>query len=111
MSNMVPFVRVLNAFTRDCPCLDYANKLVNTLQKGIFNDSIPARIYATDVQGTGDGDDENPLLQRASGPNDVRRDLMMGAHQNSNGTKGVMKRVLILMLFLQTPPELTLNWL
>ena len=87
MSNMVPFVRVLNAFTKDCLYLDYASKMVNILQKGMFNDSIPARIHATGVQGTGDGEDDNPFPQRASGPNDVTRDLMMGAHQNYNGTK------------------------
>ena len=84
MSNMVPFVRVLNAFAKDCPYLEYAtcNELVNTFQKGLLNDSIPASIYATDAHGTGDGDDNNPLFQRASGPNDFRK----GAHQNSDGT-------------------------
>ena len=71
VSNMVPFVRVLNAFAKDCPYLEYANELVNTFQKGLLNDSIPASIYATDAHGTGDGDDKNPLLQRASSPNDI----------------------------------------
>ena len=63
MSNMVPFVRVLNAFTftKDCPYLEYANQLVNTLQKGLLNDCIPARIYATAPHGTGDRDDKNPF--------------------------------------------------
>ena len=87
MSNMVPFVRVLNAFTKNCPYLDYANEMVNTLQKGMFNDSIPARIHATGVQGIGEGEDDNPLPQSASGPSDITRDLMMGAHHNHYGTK------------------------
>ena len=39
------------------------------------------------------------------------RDFVMGAHQNSNGTKGVVKRVLMIMWFLQTPSVLNLNWL
>ena len=87
MSNMVPFVRVLNAFTKDCPYLDCANEIVNTLQKGMFNDSIPARIDATGVQGIRKGEDDNPLLKSASGPSDIMGDLMMGAHQNHYGTK------------------------
>ena len=46
MPNMVPFVKVLNAFNKDCPYLEYANQLVNTLQRGgVLIDKIPARIY------------------------------------------------------------------
>ena len=89
MPNMVPFVKVLNAFSKEFAYLEYANQLVNTLQKGPLNDKIPARICATAAHGTGDGDDRNPHLQRqrASVPNDVVNDLMIGAHQNSNGAK------------------------
>ena len=35
----------------------------------------------------GTGMIKKPLLHRASGPNEVMNDLMMGAHQNSDGTK------------------------
>ena len=61
MPNMAPFVKVLNAFSKDCPYLEYANQLVNTLQRGFLNDKIPARICATAAHGTGDGDDKKPF--------------------------------------------------
>ena len=92
MPNMVPFVKALNAFSKDCSYLEYANQLVNILQRGLMNDKIPARICATAAHGTGGGDDKKTLLQRASGPNDVMKDLMMGPHQNSDGTKTGSKK-------------------
>ena len=61
MPKMGPFVKVLNAYSKGCPYLDYANQLVNTLQRGLMNDKIPARICATAAHGTGDGDDKNPF--------------------------------------------------
>ena len=81
MPNMVPFVKVLNAFSKDCPYLEYANQLVNTVQRRFLTDKILARICATAAHETGDGDIENLPLQRASSPND----FMKGAHQNSDG--------------------------
>ena len=86
---MLPFVRVLNAFATDCPYLESANALVNTVQKGMFNGNIPARIHATCAQGIGGGVYDKPLPQSASGPNDDMDNLMMGAHQNYYGTKRV----------------------
>ena len=62
LSNLMPFVQVLSTFGRDCPCLDHANKLVNTLQKGLLNDKIPVRVVAAAACGTGEGSDLDPLL-------------------------------------------------
>ena len=60
LPNMIPFAKVLNAFSKDCPHLGYVNQMVNTLQKGYMLDKVPARICATAAHGTGDEDDENP---------------------------------------------------
>ena len=91
---MVPFVQMLNAFSSSSPCLEDANKLVNTVQKGLVNDKIPACIAAAAARGTGEGSGPSPLLQRASGPTNCVNgnnidNLNVGAHQNSHGTKRV----------------------
>ena len=54
LSNMIPFVKVLNAFSKDCPRLGYANQMIITLQSCTL-DTIPARICADDAaKETGD---------------------------------------------------------
>ena len=65
LSKLVPFVQALNAFGKGCPYLDDANNLVNTVQKGLLNDEIPARVVAAAACGTGKGSGLKPLLQCA----------------------------------------------
>ena len=82
LSKILLFVKILNAFSKDCPHLGYANQMANTLQSCTL-DTIPARICDNNVvQKTGDCGAKRPSLQRASGPCDP----VIGAHQNFDGT-------------------------